>query len=198
MKKVIFIGANTKATDMQIISSMKVGESLASNDYYCIHGGGEGTMLSVTRGIKHVDSEGKCCHIITPENMIPTNVDTYDVIGKKDIVHNIHVRIGMLLELSKQVKYIIVYGGGIGTIHELLSVMVHWYNDPDNMPQILICDEDATEWCSQLSNLLSPLCVPERPYMDIMRKKIFKLSTTDLIKVLQEVKKLDDKETLLF
>lgn len=195
--KVIFIGANTKATSNQIASALKVGETLASENYYTIHGGGEGTMLAVTKGIQLVKNPAYDCHVITPTHMIPDNTNVYDKVGKKHIVPDIHTRIGELIELSTQCKYIIVYSGGIGTIHELMSFLVYWYTNPQNMPDILICDEDANEWCNMLSALLSPLCISERPYMLVIKEKIYKLETEELLKVLHGTEDLKDKNKFL-
>jgi predicted Rossmann-fold nucleotide-binding protein len=196
MNKVIFFGANTKATLKQNLSSIKIGEILAKHNYYCIHGGGEGTMYAVTLGIKNVNPTASCCHIIIPEFMMP-DTDMYDVIGKKDIIDNIHTRIGMHIKLSEECKYIIVYAGGIGTIHEMMSVLVHWYTKPDDMPAFLICNEDANEWCELLSSLLSPLCIPERDYMITMRKKIFNLTTEELVEVLINPETLEGRKLLM-
>lgn len=182
--KVIFIGANTKATDRQCKSVEHIGEVLSRHDYYCIHGGGEGTMLAITVGMKMVIPDGSNCHIITPRHMIPENTDIYNLVDKRVIVDTIHTRIGMLLEHSKDCKYVIVYAGGIGTIHELMSILVCWYTEPENMPDILICNEDANDWCDLLAGLLSPLCIAERPYMLVMRNKIFKLTTKHLEEML--------------
>jgi predicted Rossmann-fold nucleotide-binding protein len=177
MNRVIFFGANT--------------------NYYCIHGGGDGTMLAVTLGIKYVDYEAKNCHIIIPEFMMLKDTDAYDIIGKKEIVDTIHNRIGRHIEVSEGCKYVIVYAGGIGTLHEILSILVHWYTKPDDMPIFLICNEDGEEWCRLLAAMLSPLCVPERQYMITMRKKIFNLTTDELIDVLKNPDALSDKNLLM-
>tara|TARA_B110000908_G_C10224103_1_gene436957 strand:- start:840 stop:1433 length:594 start_codon:yes stop_codon:yes gene_type:complete len=196
MNKVIFFGANTKATLRQNMSSIKIGETLASNNYYCIHGGGEGTMYSVTVGIKNIDPDAKNCHIIMPKFMV-LDMDIYNVIGKKTIVDTVHERIGIHINLSKDIRYLIVYAGGIGTIHELMSIMVYWYTDPDSMPQILICNEDAKDWCQLLASLLSPLCIPERQYMIIMKNKIFNLTSDELVDVLKHPETLEGRKLLI-
>lgn len=180
MKKVIFIGANTKATFPQCDSAERIGEVLANQGYTTVHGGGDGTMGAITRGIRKVNPECNLCHIITPENMLPSDQSPYNKVEKWDMVDTVHTRIGKLINISNECKYVIVYGGGIGTIHELMSILVHWYHNTTYMPYILVCTEDAKEWCDHISGLLTPLCIKERPYILNMKERLIKVSSKEL------------------
>ena len=71
-----------------------------------------------------------------------------------------------------------MYGGGIGTIHELLSFMVYWYKEPDKMPNILFCNTDAEHLSINLLNVMLPLCIETRPYMNVLVNKIKNIINT--------------------
>ena len=179
-RKVIVIGANSKSTDNQNCTALQIGKCLKDNDYICIHGGGDGTMLATTQGIG-----GDRSYIISPENMLSSH-PVYTSVYRRTITDNILSRVGILTNLSRECKYIIMYGGGIGTIHELLSFMVYWYKEPDKMPDVLFCNTDAEPLSTNLLNIMLPLCIETRPYMYPLIKKIRTLSTTDVIKIINE------------
>ena len=145
-------------------------------------------MRAVSRGINKAEPTGKLCHIITPKDMMPSDSSPYERLrehGHWNIVDDIHTRIGILIRESEDCQYIVVYGGGIGTIHELMSILVRWYHHTERMPYILICTEDAEDWCNHIAGLLAPLCVEDRPYILIMRQRMFKVSTLELENILR-------------
>ena len=62
--------------------------------------------------------KGDNIQLVIPKHM-ETRLLVYNKVPEKNkiIVNSIHERIGFYLPISRNVKYIIVYAGGIGTIH---------------------------------------------------------------------------------
>ena len=179
-KQVILYGPNTKSTHSQNESAKRLGTKLQEKNYTCIHGGGEGVMSSITETMK-----GENIQLVIPKHM-ETRLLVYNKVPEKNkiIVNSIHERIGFYLPISRNVKYIIVYAGGIGTIHEVFSIMVHWYMDTKNMPEFLLCTVNGEAWIEQLMSLLRPLKISTRPYMTDILSKIKTVSEEELIALL--------------
>lgn len=168
-KIAIVIGANTKATNSQIAHSKTLGARLSAKGYICVHGGGEGIMLGVTEGI----NDNSKVQIIVPRFM-KTNNKIYDNVPTI-YVDTIHDRIGYLLKVSENpdTQYIVVYAGGIGTIHELMAFLVHYYDKPKMIPTILIYITSIEDqvWYNNLMQILVPLCTDTRPYMKTLMSR---------------------------
>ena len=175
--KVIVIGANSKATENQCKAAFTIGQTLVDNDYLCIHGGGCGTMLHTTLGMKYKNKVigDSLTYIIWPVSMKLENTETcahYDHVYKKIVVPTIHDRIGVLIEESKDCDFIICYGGGMGTIHELFSILVNYYDKTHLMPRILFCSVDASTLLNQLNLMMAGWDIPQRPYMSELIQKL--------------------------
>ncbi len=175
--KVIVIGANSKATEAQCRAAFTIGQTLVDNEYLCIHGGGCGTMFHTTLGMKHKNAEigDSLTYIIWPASMKLESDETraqYDNVYKKIVVPTIHDRIGVLIEESKDCDFIICYGGGMGTIHELFSILVNYYDKTDLMPRILFCNVDASPLLNQLNLMMAGWDIPQRPYMKQLIDKL--------------------------
>lgn len=189
MKKVIVIGANSKATEGQCRSSFNIGYALASKKYYVIHGGGTGTMRHTTLGMQNFNKEigDRLNHIIWPNSMQKESDETiavYDNIFKKEYVPTIHERIGRLIEESKTCNYLICYSGGLGSINEIYAILVAYYDRTSELCPVLICNTDASEFIDNMMRMLYSFDIPTRPYMRKMIDKIKILSESELIAML--------------
>jgi predicted Rossmann-fold nucleotide-binding protein len=190
MKKLILIGANSKANDEQCTASFNIGKALAELDYLTIHGGGDGVMVHCTKGMQSIDKDkgDSLTHIIWPDNMIPKKEETlkiYNDVKKITRVNDINTRISLLCKEAKESNYIVMFGGGIGTIHEVLSFMVHYYDHAKDMPDILYCSDGDDGFITRLLLLLIPLNIETRPYMDTLLNKIIILKSEEIVDVLK-------------
>lgn len=199
--KVIVLGANSKATDNQCKAAFKIGTVLVENDYVCIHGAGTGTMLNTTLGMqsKDKDKADRLTYTIWPESMKLESKKTrnyYKSAFKKVVVPTIHDRIGLLLKESETANFIICYGGGIGTTHELFSILTNYYDKVHLMPCILFCDVDAQNLIEKLYSLLNSWDIPERPYIKQLIKKIKVYKVDEICRILKS--KTKRKNNLIY
>lgn len=190
MKKTILIGANSKANTQQCDASFEIGKALVEYNYKTVHGGGDGVMVQCTKGMQYDNKQtgDDLTCIIWPDNMIPEKEETlkvYENVKEKIRVKDINTRISLLCEEAKTSDYIIMFGGGIGTIHELLSFMVHYYDHAKDMPDILYCSDGDDGFITRLLLLLIPLNIETRPYMDILLRKLIILKSEEIIDVLK-------------
>lgn len=191
MKKIILIGANSKANNEQLFAANQIGQTLAQENYLTIHGGGDGVMKECTKGMKKNDKPkgDELTYIIWPDNMIPSAEDTlkvYENVKVKVKVKDVNERISILCEEAKNSNYIIMFGGGIGTIHEFMSLIVHFYDHPDDLPTVLYCSDGDDGFMARLLLMLTALKTSTRPYMDTLLKKISILS---YLEINQQLKK---------
>ena len=101
-----------------------------------------------------------------------------------------------VLKESETANFIICYGGGIGTTHELFSILTNYYDKVHLMPCILFCDVDAQDLIEKIYSLLNSWDIPKRPYIKQLISKIKVHKVDDICQILKS--KTKRKNNLIY